>query len=104
MAKRKEPSGAKAPKARSTDASAPSTAPKKPRATTAKRGAAAAPKVSARSVAKGHNGGQPSEPQILLSHDEIARRAYEIWLSKGRPVGQDEQNWHEAEEAVRRGA
>ena len=33
---------------------------------------------------------------VLPSHEEIAARAYEIWLKKGRPQGQDVQNWNEA--------
>ncbi len=31
------------------------------------------------------------------SVEQISTRAYEIWLSKGRPIGQDERNWLEAE-------
>lgn len=31
------------------------------------------------------------------STEQISKRAYEIWLSKGRPLGQDTQNWLEAE-------
>ena len=34
---------------------------------------------------------------MAISYEQIAQKAYEIWLRKGRPVGQDEQNWHEAE-------
>ena len=34
---------------------------------------------------------------MRFTHDDIARKAYEIWLAKGRPLGQDEQNWCEAE-------
>lgn len=31
------------------------------------------------------------------SAEQISKRAYEIWLRKGRPLGQDTQNWLEAE-------
>ncbi len=31
------------------------------------------------------------------SKEQIDIRAYEIWLRKGRPLGQDTQNWFEAE-------
>src|SRR5687768_2937738 len=31
------------------------------------------------------------------SHDEISRRAFEIWVAKGRPAGTDEANWDQAE-------
>ena len=34
-------------------------------------------------------------------HDQIAKRAYEIWIAKGRPIGLDEQNWDEAERELR---
>jgi hypothetical protein len=36
------------------------------------------------------------------SHESIARRAYEIWERKGRPDGQCQQNWQEAEAELRR--
>ena len=39
---------------------------------------------------------------MTLSHDQIARRAFEIWVAKGRPMGQDEQNWREAEAQLQR--
>lgn len=31
------------------------------------------------------------------THDEIARRAFEIWQAKGRPQGQDAAHWVQAE-------
>ncbi|MGD9636567.1 MAG: DUF2934 domain-containing protein [Pirellulales bacterium] len=31
-----------------------------------------------------------------VSHDEIARRAYEIWESRGRPEGDGSQDWDAA--------
>ena len=34
------------------------------------------------------------------THDQIARRAYELWIAKGRPVGLDALNWREAEQQV----
>ena len=33
---------------------------------------------------------------IVLSQDQIAQRAYEIWDSKGRPYGLDQEIWFEA--------
>jgi len=36
------------------------------------------------------------------SQEAIARRAYEIWERKGRPDGQCQQNWQEAEAELRR--
>lgn len=35
------------------------------------------------------------------STEQIGVRAYEIWLRKGRPLGQDTQNWLEAEAELR---
>lgn len=32
-----------------------------------------------------------------ISHDEIARRAREIWVQRGCPTGEDEKIWLEAE-------
>lgn len=52
---------------------------------------------------KGKNSRTPDRPQarpeatITISQDEIAERAYLLWLAKGRPQGQDETNWLEAE-------
>ena len=36
------------------------------------------------------------------THAQIAQRAREIWERKGRPQGQDVQNWREAEEELKR--
>ena len=36
-----------------------------------------------------------------LSSDTVAARAADIWHRKGRPHGQDEQNWLEAEAELR---
>jgi len=35
------------------------------------------------------------------THEQIAQCARAIWQSKGCPVGQDEQNWREAETQLR---
>ena len=37
-----------------------------------------------------------------VSHDDIAQRAKVIWERRGRPHGEDEKNWREAEEELRR--
>ena len=46
---------------------------------------------------------KPAQAVVVttLNHDQIAAKAYEIWLAKGRPMGQDHQNWTEAEAALR---
>lgn len=39
--------------------------------------------------------------QLPIPTDKIAARAYEIWVRKGRPHGQDFQNWVDAEAELR---
>lgn len=41
----------------------------------------------------------PAEGEI--SHDDIARCAYELWESQGRPEGCSMQHWFEAEAQLR---
>lgn len=64
----------------------------------------AAPKVKspAPSRQRGNGRSQIAPPEVVttVTHDQIARKAYEIWVAKGRPVGQEEQNWREAEAAM----
>ena len=64
-------------------------------------GKAAKPKAKVKGKPKAKTAarqtGKPRQPVVVMpSHDEIAERAYEIWLSRGRPQGQDTQNWDEA--------
>jgi hypothetical protein len=40
-------------------------------------------------------------PELDIPHDKIAARAYEIWVRKGKPHGQDVKNWVEAEAELR---
>jgi hypothetical protein len=42
--------------------------------------------------------------EFKITHDQIARRAYEIWLAQGRPAGRAVQNWLEAESQLRAAA
>ena len=35
------------------------------------------------------------------THEEVTRRAEEIWSARGRPSGQDEEIWHEAERQLK---
>ncbi len=37
------------------------------------------------------------------SRDEIARRAYELWRERGGGPGQDQEDWHRAEQELRNG-
>jgi hypothetical protein len=38
---------------------------------------------------------------VTPSHEEIAMRAYEIYVQLGRPEGQSEQIWQQAEQDIR---
>jgi hypothetical protein len=37
------------------------------------------------------------------AHTAIANRAYEIWLSRGREMGNDQKHWFQAELQLRHG-
>lgn len=39
----------------------------------------------------------------LPSHDQIARRAYEIWIQSGYVTGRDRENWAQAERELSTG-
>ena len=39
-------------------------------------------------------------PASTVSHDQIAKRAYEIWLNKGCPPDSDQANWLQAEKEL----
>lgn len=45
---------------------------------------------------------QQSKSAAGLTHAQIAQRAREIWERNGRPDGQDEKNWRQAEEELNR--
>lgn len=38
-----------------------------------------------------------SPKSATITHEQIARRAHEIWVKRGRKQGEDRQNWLEAE-------
>lgn len=52
----------------------------------------------------------PQSPQMMpqgkgpmmLTHDMIAKRAYEKWCKRGRPIGSPMQDWLEAEAELKR--
>jgi hypothetical protein len=45
----------------------------------------------------GSTHGHPSTPKAKPSPDEVARKAYEIYLQEGSPQGRDVQHWLQAE-------
>lgn len=46
---------------------------------------------------------RPAVAKPAPTHDAIAKRAYEVWIRKGRPVGRDLENWQDAERELRAG-
>ena len=52
----------------------------------------------------------PASPSVCVTNsscdleipsEKIAQRAYEKWVSRGKPIGNPEQDWHEAEQELR---
>ncbi len=43
----------------------------------------------------------PDDIRKATAHDEIARRAYELWEREGRSHGHHERHWREAERQLR---
>ncbi len=44
---------------------------------------------------------QAGESSVTLTHDQIADRARAIWEKRGRPQGEDEKIWREAEDELK---
>lgn len=44
----------------------------------------------------------PKQSTSRISHDEISRRARELWESRGQPLGQDDEIWLQAERELTR--
>jgi len=47
-----------------------------------------------------HQANQPKALKVEPAHDEVAKKAYAIYLKEGRPQGRDVQNWLEAEKEM----
>ena len=67
------------------------------RTAASKAPAKSAAKTAPKSAAKTAGAKATPDAVVTMSHDEIANRAYMIWLAKGKPAGQDAANWREAE-------
>ena len=39
---------------------------------------------------------------MTLSHEEISKRAFEIWVKEGRPEGRDADIWYRAESELKK--
>jgi hypothetical protein len=93
MAKEKRPAATK----KSSSEKASTTHKTKPAAAKPATAKGAASKQASSRASAGKQGRSASAKTAAVSHDQIATRAYDIWVTKGRPVGQDLQNWREAE-------
>ncbi|MDB6015827.1 MAG: hypothetical protein JWR19_316 [Pedosphaera sp.] len=89
-------SGEAAVKGRGSKGAEAETAQTKPRAARGKAGSGNGGNAGQASASGGarQDGSEPTP-------EEISARAYQIYLSKGRPVGQDRENWLEAEAQLR---
>jgi hypothetical protein len=59
--------------------------------------------ASVRSEFKGSGTKAPAATSRVITHDEIARRAYEIYAGRGYAAGDQNADWHEAERQLRAG-
>ncbi len=44
---------------------------------------------------------RPATTGPKITHDQIARRAHEIWVKQGCKHGRDQENWFEAERQLK---
>ena len=58
-------------------------------------------KNMAKVQAKAKTGLCAEDAPTPITHEMIEQRAWSIWMSKGCRCGQDEVNWHEAEQELR---
>lgn len=62
------------------------------------------PSTGSFSAASAPRAGKPAAAAAvprLFTHEEIAFRARQLWEQRGRPEGQDEAIWHEAERELK---
>lgn len=92
---------------KSTNGSTPSRSSARKPAAKATTPASAAPVAAKPAMAPTTSSAAPrvmqQAPRIEPTHDQISRRAYEVWIRKGCPTGQDIENWQQAERELRQG-
>lgn len=49
---------------------------------------------------RNHNGTRPPDGSTDGKEERIRRRAYEIWEREGRPDGEHDRHWHQAEKEL----
>jgi hypothetical protein len=59
------------------------------------------PKSKQRAVASTTPAAKTSKKEVILTHEQIAKRAYEIWLACSCEQGRDVEHWVEAERQLR---
>jgi hypothetical protein len=58
---------------------------------------------STSAAAPGSASPKPARQETIRPSDaEIATKAYEIWLSRGQEMGNDQQHWFEAKQQLQR--
>jgi len=60
------------------------------------------PSVSQPRSERGRGSGGTATATLSITHEQIAERARQIWEQHGRPQGEDERNWREAERQLQR--
>jgi len=58
--------------------------------------------VSQTQSMQGEEQGGTATATLSITHEQIAERARQIWEQHGRPQGEDEQNWREAERQLKK--
>jgi len=58
--------------------------------------------VSQARSGRGGGSGGTATATLSITHEQIAERARQIWEQHGRPQGEDERNWREAERQLKR--
>jgi len=84
----------KKPSARSSTATSVKKKPVKVKAVAKRAGAAKKPAVRSTQARPTQT---TSKAMPAMTHDQIAKRAYELWLASGRPIGRDQAIWLQAE-------
>jgi hypothetical protein len=55
------------------------------------------PEVKPNSLA---HSSQPAWELAQPTHEQVAERAYEVWMARGRPMGTASEDWREAEQTL----
>jgi len=71
-------------------------AAKTPKATATKK---PTPKIPAAAKSRAATR-KPAQASTQVTHDQIAKRAYEIWMEQGKPAGTEHENWCQAKDQL----